>query len=191
MLLLLKMKRTKSIIPLTVQQEDNTVQQYYNVGHLMEIVCRLPPFKDVLADLAGKASISKEEILMNMRALFQSESLGSIARGNSAVVSGVGRLPLKYQDALLGLRNEVFRRIGESLGKVEWLTGSTTGAERSLSGALKGMLGLCAIWDPQMEVEDPLACVLSQETLELYTGPRTSLQIDARKVSHTARRRTS
>lgn len=190
MLLLLKMKRTKSIIPVTVQEEDNTVQQYYNVGHLMELVCRLPPFDKFLADLAGKASKSKEEILMNMRGLFQSESLGSIAWGNSAVISGVGRLPLKYQDALLGLRNEVLLSIGGSLGKVESLTGSKTGAKRSLSGALKDILGLCAIWDPQMEVEDPLACVISQD-LEQYIGPRSSLQIDARKVSHTASSRTS
>ena len=76
-------KRTKRIIPQEIAQEDNTIQHFYNVGDLLETICQLPPFDDVLANLARNTSKRKEKILMNMRGLFsRSEGLIAIERGD-------------------------------------------------------------------------------------------------------------
>ena len=183
MLLLLKMKRTKRIIPLTTVQENNTTQEYYSVVDLMELICQLPPFDEVLENLARKASRSKEEILLNIRGLFRSESFSVIERGNYAVINGLGRLPLRYQELLLTLRNEVLRNIEGLFGNADSLASGRTGVAKKFNSVVEGILGFCAILEPEMEDEDLFSCVPSQETWGKYIGLRTSLQIDtARQV---------
>ena len=183
MLLLLKMKRTKRIIPLTTVQENNTTQEYYSVVDLMELICQLPPFDEVLENLARKASRSKEEILLNIRGRFRSESFSVIERRNYAVINGLGRLPLRYQELLLTLINEVLRNIEGLFGNADSLASGRTGVAKKFNSVVEGILGFCAILQPEMEDEDLFSCLPSQETWGQYIGPRTSLQIDtARQV---------
>ena len=190
MLLLLKMKRTKRIIPQQIAQEDNTIQHFYNVGDLLEIICQLPPFDDVLANLARNTSKSKEEILMNIRGLFsRSEGLITIERGDYVVINGLGRLPLKYQESLLQLRNEMLQNIEGFLRNVESLTSGKTEMARTFRSLLEGILWLCAILEPEMEMEDQFSFVTSRERFQIserksmkqYIAPRTSLEIGAAK----------
>ena len=183
MLLLLKMKRTKRIIPLTTVQENNTTQGYYSVVDLMELIGQLPPFNEVLENLARKASRSKEEILLNIRGLFRSESFSVIERENYAVINGLGRLPLRYQELLLTLRNEVIRNTEGLFGNADSLASGRTGVAKKFNSVVECILGFCAILEPEMEDEDLFPCVPSQETWGQYIGPRTSLQNDnARQV---------
>ena len=186
MLLLLKMKRTKRIIPRNIAQEDDTIQQYYTVGDLLEIICQLPPFDDVLMNLARKTSKSKEEILMSMRGLFRAESLITTERGNYVVINGLGSLPLKYQDALLRDRKEVLQNIEGFLGNIESLTSSRTENSDRFNSVLESVLWFCAILEPEVGDEDQLSCVASQERIQMserkarghYIGLRTSLETD-------------
>ena len=178
MLQLLKMKRTKRIIPV---QENNTTQESYSAVDLMEIICQLPPFDEVLENLARKASRSKEEILLNMRGLFRSESLSVIERGNYAAINGLGGLPSRYQELLLPLRNEVLRSIEGIFGNAKPLVSRRTGVAMKFKNAVEGILGFCATLEPEMEDEDQFSCVTLQETWGQYIGPRTSLQTDAAK----------
>ena len=154
MLLLLKMTRAKRIIPKQIGQEDGKIQQFYTVGDLLEILCQLPPLANFVARLARKASKSKEEILMNMRGLFRSESLHTLQKGNHVVVNGFGRLPSKYLETLLDLRLKVFENIKEYLGNLESLSLSRVEMSKSFTSLLKSILWFCAILQPDIEVDD-------------------------------------
>lgn len=192
MLLLLKMKRSKRIIPQQIAQEDDSIQQFYNVGNLLEIICQVTPFDEILENLARKASKSKEEILMNMRGLFRSEFLITIERGNYVLINDLGRLPLKYQEALLRIRKDVLKNIEGFLSNAESLTPSRTEVARTFNSLLEGILWFCAILEPDMETEDQISCVASLDRIQMsdrrtrgeYIGRRSSLEVDtSRKVS--------
>ena len=181
MLQLLKMKRTKKIIPQNIAQEDGSVQQFYGVGDLLEAICRLPPVSIFLAQLARKTSKSKEKILINMRGIFRPECLITIERGDFVVVNGLGRLPLKCQDTLMTFRDSVLQNIERFLGNFESLTSGDEELTRTFTNPLEGILWLCAILEPEMEVKGLFS--VSQEGVQ-YIGPRTSLASYAsRKVS--------
>jgi len=181
MLQLLKMKRTKRIIPQNIAQEDGAVQQFYDVGDLVEAICQLPPVSSFLAQLARKTVKSKEEILINMRGIFRPGCLSTIERGDFVVINGLGRLPLKCQDTLMTFRDSVLQNIDRFLGNFGSLTSGDADLTRTFTGPLEGILWLCAILEPVMEVKG-LSSV-SQEGVQ-YIGPRTSLASYAsRKVS--------
>lgn len=179
MLLLLKMKRTKRIIPKQVAQEDGKIQQFYTVGDLLEVLCQLPPLADFVASLARKASKSKEEILMNLRGLFRSESLHTLQRGNHVVVNGFGRLPSKYLETLLDLRREVFDNINEYLGNLESLSPSRVEVSKSFTSLLKSVLLFCAILQPDIEVDDHfVGPKFASQRSQLYTTLSQIQEID-------------
>ena len=181
MLQLLKMKRTKKIIPQNIAQEDGSVQQFYGVGDLLEAICRLPPVSTFLAQLARKTSKSKEKILINMRGIFRPGCLITIERGDFVVVNGLGRLPLKCQDTLMTFRDSVLQNIEKFLGNFESLTSGDEELTRTFTSPLEGILWLCAILEPEMQVKGLFS--VSQEGVQ-YIGPRTSLASYAsRKVS--------
>lgn len=181
MLQLLKMRRTKRIIPQNIAQEDGTAQQFYDVGDLLEAICRLPPVSNFLEQMARKTVKSREEILINMRGIFRPGCLITIERGDFVVVNGLGRLPLKCQDTLMTFRDSVLQNIDRFLGNVESLTSGDAELTRTFTSPLEGILWLCAILEPEMEVKG-LFSVL-QEGAQ-YIGPRTSLaSYPSRKVS--------
>lgn len=190
MLLLLKMKRTKRITAMQVALEDDKIQQVYNVGDLLEVLCQLPPLADVLARLARKAFKSKEEILMNMRGLFKSEFLNITQKAaNYVVINGFGRLPSKYQETLLELRCEVFENIDGFLANIESFSSSRVKMAKSFTSLLKSVLWFCAILEPEIEVDNQFSrsSFASQERIHNISINTTISQIQeipvARKVS--------
>ena len=187
MLLLLKVKRTTRIIPKQIAQEDGTIQKFYTVADLLDILCQMSPLADDLASLAHKASKSKEEILMNMRVLFRWESLNTLQRGNHVVINGIGRLPLNYLESLLDLRLNVFERINEYLGNVNAVPSNSIEVSKSFISLLKSGLWLCAILEPDNDGEDDhfvrsnLASQRKQECTTISELQETDV---ARKVSY-------
>ena len=190
MLLLLKMKRTKRITPQNIAQEDGTVQQFYDVGDLLEAICRLPPVSSFLAQLARKTSKNKEKILINMRGIFRPESLITTKRDDFVVINGLGRLPSKCQDTLITLRDSILQNIDSSLRNVESLTSGNAELMRTFTSSLEGILWACANLEPEMEMRGLFS--VSQEGVQIhgrrtkdeqYIGPRTSLESSYSTVS--------
>ena len=153
MLLLLKMKRTKRIIPKQIAQEDGTIQKFYTVGDLLEVLCQMSPLAEDLASLARNASKGKEEILMNMRTLFRWESLNTVQRGNRVAINDIGRLPLNYLESLLDLRRNVFESINGYLETDDSASPSSIEVSKSFISLLKRGLWFSAILEPD-NVED-------------------------------------
>lgn len=186
MLLLLKMKRTKRITPKQIAQEDGIIQEFYTMGDLLEVLCQMPPFAEYLASLALKASKSKEEILMNMRGLFRSESLNTLQRGNHVVINGFGKLPLKYLESLLDLKRNVFESINGYLGDVNSLSSRNIQVSKSFTSLLKSGLWFCAILEPDNGEHDHFVrSNLTSQRKQKYTTISEIQEIDvARQVSY-------
>lgn len=184
MLLLLKMKRTKRI---QIAQEDGSIQKFYTMGDLLEILCHMSPLAEDLASLTHKVSKSKEEILMNMRILFRKEALDTLQRGNRVVINGLVRLPLSYLENLLDLRLHVFDSIKRYLEHADSLSSSSNDLSKSLINLLKGGLWLCAILEPDNGEDDHFirSNLTSQRKEEYTTIPETYQETDVpRKVSY-------
>lgn len=184
MLLLLKMKRTKGI---QIAQEDGSIQKFYTMGDLLEILCHMSPLAEDLASLTHKVSKSKEEILMNMRILFRKEALDTLQRDNRVVINGLGRLPLSYLQNLLDLRLHVFDSIKRYLEHADSLSSSSNDLSKSLVSLLKGGLWLCAILEPDNEEDDHFirSNLTSQRKGEYTTIPEIYQETDVtRKVSY-------
>lgn len=181
MLFLLKMKRTKRIIPKQIAQEDGKIQQFYTVADLLEILCQLPPLSNFVTRLAGRASKSKEEILMNMRGLFRSEFLHTVQRGNYIVVNGFGRLPSKYLETLLDLRRKVYENISECLGNLESVSPSRVEVSKSFTCLMKSMLWFCAILQPDIEVDDHVWSEFAPQRSQIYTTLSQISEIDVER----------
>ena len=186
MLLLLKMKRTKRIVPKQIAQEDGTIQKFYTMGDLLEVLCQMSPLAEDLASLAHNASKSKEEILMNMRTLFRSESLNTLQRGDRVVINGIGRLPLSYLESLLDLRRNVFESINGYLGSVNSVSPGSIEESRSFISLLKSGLWLSAILEPDNGEDDHfvLSNLTSQRKQEHTTIAEVQETGVARKVSY-------
>ena len=114
-LLLLKTKRTKPTIEKQISVDDDEIQPNYNIGDLLETCCNLPPLGNSLTTLARKASKTKQEMVMSMRRLFQSELLSSKQKGDYVFIDGLGRLPAKYHDSLQETRRKIFELVKKCL----------------------------------------------------------------------------
>ena len=154
MLLLLKMKRTGKIVPKHMALEDGTIQNFYTIGDLLEVLCQMSPLAKDVANLVHNASKSKEKILMNMRTLFRRESLNILQRGNRVVINGIGRLPLNYLESLLDLRRNVFESINRYLESVDSDSPSSIQVSKSFISLLKTGLWFSAILEPDNGEDD-------------------------------------
>ncbi|XP_068741933.1 WD repeat-containing protein 87-like [Montipora capricornis] len=177
-LLLLKLKRTKRIAPQEITRNDSITQEAYSFGDIMEIIFLTSPFKEVLSDLAWKARKTREEILRPVRGLFSSRSLDIIEWQNFAVIRGVGKIPLKYHEALVGLRNEVFQTIDKCSSDGVPLMRSKTKEARRFSDVLKGILGLCSLMEPELAAENQFMSEVPQATLGQCMVSLTTPEID-------------
>lgn len=154
MLLLLKMKRTRRMVPKQIALKDGTIQKFYTIGDLIEVLCQMSPLAEELASLAHNTSKSQEEILMNMRTLFRREPLNTVQRGNRVVMNGIGRLPLNYLESLLDLRRNVFESINRYLESFDSVSPGSIEASRSFISLLKTGLCFSAILEPDNEEDD-------------------------------------
>lgn len=186
MLLLLKLKRTKRIIPKQIAQEDGTIQKFYTMGDLFEVLCQMSPLAEDLVRLAHNVSKSKQEILMNMRTLFRWESLNILQRGNRVVINGIGRLPLNYLESLLDLRRNVFESINGYLGNADSVTPCSIEVSKSFISLLKSALWFSAILEPDDgEDDDFVRSNLTPQRSQEYTTVAEIQENDVtRKVSY-------
>lgn len=186
MLLLLKLKRTKRITPKQIAQEDGTIQKFYTMGDLLEVLCQMSPLAEGLLRLAHNTSKSKEEILMNMRTLFRWESLNTLQRGDRVVLNGIGRLPLNYLESLLDLRRNVFESINGYLGNGDSVSPSGIDVSQSFISLLKSGLWFSAILEPDNGEDDHFVrSNLTSQRKQEYTTIAEIQETDvARKVSY-------
>ena len=183
-LLLLKLRRTKGITPHQIT-ESNVNHTFYNFEGVVESISSVFSLDELLTDLAIKAQKSKEEILRSLRRLFASRFLDIVEWQNYAVVKGIGKIPLKYKEALVGLRNKVFRSIEGFFRNDEPLVRNNPERSRRLNEVLKRILGICALVEPHAEEEDLFSREVSQPTLGMSMSPLTSAQFNfSRKASY-------
>lgn len=184
-LLLMKLRRTKGITPQEIT-ENNVTRTFYNFEGVIQILSSMFSLDEPLADLAMKAQKSKEEIGRSLRTIFASRFLDIVEWQNYAVIKGIGKIPLKYKEALVGLRDEVFRSIEGFFRNDEPLARSNPKRSRRLNEVLKGILGICALVEPhEEEEEEQFSCEVPQPTLGSSMVPVTSAQISSsRKASY-------
>ena len=186
MLLLLKLKRTKRITPKQIAQEDGTIQKFYTIGDLLEVLCQMSPLAEDLVRLAHNVSKSKQEILMNLRTLFRWESLNTLQRANRVVINRIGRLPLHYLESLLDLRRKVFESINGYLGNAYSVSPSSIEVSKSFISLLKSGLWFSAILEPDNGEDDDIvrSNLVSQRNQEYTTIAEFQGTDLARKVSY-------
>lgn len=184
-LLLLKTKRTKPTIEKQISVDDDEIQPSYNIGDLLETCCNLPPLGNSLTTLARKASKTKQEMVMSMRRLFQSELLSSKQKGDYVFIDGLGRLPAKYHDSLQETRRKIFELVKKCLENDELFSSSRVEIAQPFTNLLENLLQFCAILGPEKEVHETTH-TSRRETSNLLVDKKISRiqQISfARKVS--------